>query len=164
MAAPLYGHINCEAGPPTNPQQPFEAARTDESFREETNDMENVVPQGWHTVTPRLVAHDAAKLVRFLKDAFGACGEYRADMPSVITIGDSIIMVSEAEMRTATRAFLYLYVPDTDETYRRALDAGAVSVEEPAETPYGDRRAMVTDPGGNDWQIATYAQSSSPKR
>jgi len=117
--------------------------------------MANSVPEGWHTVTPRLVAHDAAKLVRFLKDAFGASGEYRADVPSLMTIGDSIVMVSEAGIRSAMPSFLYLYVDDTDVTYRRALEAGAVSVEKPAETPYGDRRAMVTDPCGNDWQIAT---------
>lgn len=125
--------------------------------------MAKSVPEGWHTVTPRLVAHDAAKLVRFLKAAFGASGEHRAEMPSLITIGDSIVMVSEAGIRSSISSFLYLYVDDTDETYRRALEAGAVSVEEPAETPYGDRRAMVTDPCGNDWQIATYAQMEPRK-
>lgn len=103
--------------------------------------MANRVPVGWHTVTPRLVVRDTAKLVKFLKDAFGASGEFRADMPSLITIGDSILMVN-----------------DVDDTYRRALEAGAVSIEEPAQMPYGDRRAMVTDPCGNDWQIATYAE------
>lgn len=53
-------------------------------------------------------------------------------------------------------AFLYLYVDDIDTTYQRALAAGAVSLEEPTETPYGDRRGMVEDPCGNVWQIATY--------
>jgi PhnB protein len=49
---------------------------------------------------------------------------------------------------------LYVYVDDTDVTYRRALDAGALSMEEPLDTPYGDRRAMVRDPFGNIFQIA----------
>jgi uncharacterized glyoxalase superfamily protein PhnB len=53
-------------------------------------------------------------------------------------------------------AFLYLYVDDTDTTYKRALDAGAASLEEPWNTPYGDRRGKVEDPGGNIWQIATH--------
>lgn len=110
-------------------------------------------------MTPRLVAADASCLVRFLKDAFDASGEYRAEMPSVMTIGDSVLMVSEAGIRNARTSFLYLYVDDVDATYRRALEAGAVSVEEPAETPYGDRRAMITDPCGNDWQIATYRRT-----
>jgi uncharacterized glyoxalase superfamily protein PhnB len=53
-------------------------------------------------------------------------------------------------------AFLYLYVADTDATYKRALKAGAVSLEKPTDMPYGDRRAMIKDPFGNDWQIATF--------
>jgi uncharacterized glyoxalase superfamily protein PhnB len=53
-------------------------------------------------------------------------------------------------------AFLYVYVDDIDATYKRALEAGAVSLEEPWDTPYGDRRGMVQDPCGNVWQIATH--------
>jgi len=52
-------------------------------------------------------------------------------------------------------AFLYLYVDDVDTTYQRTLEAGAVSLEEPKDLPYGDRRGMVKDPFGNVWQIAT---------
>lgn len=70
-------------------------------------------------------------------------------------IGDSIVMASDGGgIRKPTSSLLYVYVDDTDATYRRALRAGAVSIEEPQQTPYGDRRAMVTDPFGNDWQIA----------
>ncbi len=65
-------------------------------------------------------------------------------------------MVSEVGPRDAMPAFLYLYVDDIDETYQRALKAGAESLEEPTDTPYGDRRCMVKDPGGNIWQIATH--------
>ncbi len=119
--------------------------------------MTSPLPEGWHTVTPRIVVDDPARLVQFLIDAFGATGEYRSDMPSLMRIGDSIVMVSGADFREPTRAFLYLYVEDPDATYDKALAAGAVSVEQPAETPYGARRAMITDPCGNDWQIATYA-------
>ena len=43
-------------------------------------------------------------------------------------------------------AFLYVYVADADETYRRALEAGAETLEAPLDTPYGDRRAMARDP------------------
>ncbi|MGH6798832.1 MAG: VOC family protein [Roseiarcus sp.] len=72
-------------------------------------------------------------------------------------IGDSIVMVSDGGgMREASLTFLYVYVENTDETYRRAIDAGARSIEEPADMPYGDRRAMVQDQWGNTWQIATY--------
>jgi PhnB protein len=118
--------------------------------------MTKNIPQGWHSVTPRLVVADTALLVEFLKEAFGATGEYRSDRPSVVTIGDSPVMVSDVGPREAMPSFLYLYVDDADTTYQRALHAGAVSLEEPAKTPYGDRRAMVQDPCGNVWQIATY--------
>jgi len=113
------------------------------------------VPAGWHSITPRLVVHEPAKQVAFLKRAFGATGEFSADRPSVIRIGDSLVMISGPDARKPMPAFLYLYVDDADATYQRALDAGAVSIEEPQDLPYGDRRAMVQDPCGNLWQIAT---------
>ena len=118
--------------------------------------MPTYVPEGFHSITPRLVARDPAGLVRFLKKAFDARGEFAGDAPSQLRIGDSIVMVSGAEPRNPTQAFLYLYVEDADATYARALEAGAVSLEEPADLPYGDRRGMVKDPYGNDWQIATH--------
>lgn len=119
------------------------------------------IPEGWHSLTPRLVVHDAARLVKFLRHAFGAIGDLRTDMPSVMRIGDSLVMVSSVGPRNAMPAFLYLYVDDADATYRRALEAGAVSLEEPGDMPYGDRRGMVEDPCGNIWQIATHRMDVS---
>jgi PhnB protein len=118
--------------------------------------MPKWIPEGWHSVTPRIVVHDPARLVAFLKDAFGASGNFATAAPCQMRIGDSIIMVSGAGVRDPMPAFLYLYVDDVDATYGRALKAGAVSLEEPEDLPYGDRRAMVKDPCGNDWQIATH--------
>jgi uncharacterized glyoxalase superfamily protein PhnB len=117
--------------------------------------MSKPIPEGWHSVTPRLVVHDAARLVEFLKQAFGAIGDFRTDIPSIIRIGDSLVLISSVGPREVMPAFLYLYVDDSDATYQRALKAGAVSLEEPQDTPYGDRRGMVKDPCGNIWQIAT---------
>ena len=121
----------------------------------ESTDRFNCVPEGWHTVTPRLVVRDAKQLVEFLKQVFGATGEYQAERPSVITIGDSILMVSETGIRSPMPAFLYVYVSDTDATYQRAIKAGARTLETPFDTPYGDRRCMVEDKWSNTWQIAT---------
>jgi len=116
------------------------------------------VPEGWHSVTPRLVVADPAKLVHFLKHAFGASGSFRHDGPSEIHIGDSIVMVSEAGVRDAMPAYLYLYLEDTDIAYRGAVEAGATVIEEPQDMFYGDRRATVRDPFGNIWQIATHKE------
>lgn len=119
------------------------------------------VPEGWHTVTPRLFVNDAASLVDFLEHAFGASGTFRTDGPSEIHIGDSIVMVGQAGPREAMPTFLYLYLEDTDEAYRRALEAGAIGLEEPSDMFYGDRRATVRDPLGNTWQIATHQEDLS---
>jgi uncharacterized glyoxalase superfamily protein PhnB len=107
------------------------------------------------------VVHDAARLVAFLKQAFGATGDLRTDFPSEIRIGDSLVMVSSVGRRDPMPAFLYLYVEDIDATYQRALEAGAVSLEEPQDMPYGDRRGMVKDPCDNVWQIATHKEDVS---
>lgn len=106
-------------------------------------------------MTPRIVVRDPAGLVTFLKTVFGASGDFHAERPTEMRIGDSVVMVSGDQYRDPMTAFLYVYVDDPDDAYRRALAAGAVSLEEPAETPYGDRRGMVRDAWGNTWQIAT---------
>ena len=120
--------------------------------------MTKSIPDGWHSITPRIVVHDPAKLVEFLNQAFGATGDFRTDSPSVIKIGDSLIMISSVGTRDAMPAFLYLYVENIDTTYQRALEAGAVSLEVPQDLLYGDRRGMVEDPCGNIWQIATHKE------
>ncbi|NUO71321.1 MAG: VOC family protein [Frateuria sp.] len=115
-----------------------------------------LLPEGWHTVTPRIVVQGAKEFVDFLVQVFGATGEFEQSRPSTIWLGDSVVLVSEVGVRGHTPAFLYVYVRDTDGTYARAVGAGARTIEPPFETPYGDRRCMVEDPWGNTWQIATY--------
>jgi PhnB protein len=121
--------------------------------------MKTRLPNGWHSLTPRIVTDDVGGLVEFLRRAFGATGEVHADRPAVMQIGDSMIMVSGVGPRVAMPAFLYVYLDDADAAYQRALEAGARSLEEPINTPYGDRRAMVGDRWGNIWQVATFNQS-----
>lgn len=106
-------------------------------------------PVGFHSVTPRMVVSDAVAAVEFLRDAFGVEGEVHAGRPAEVRIGDSVIMVTSVGERELFPAFLYVYVDDADRVYQRALGAGAVSLEAPLDTPYGDRRSMVRDPLGN---------------
>ena len=120
--------------------------------------MTKPTPEGWHSVTPRLVVHDAAILVEFLKQAFGATGDFRTDIPSVIGIGDSLVMVSSVGPRDAMPAFLYLYVDDIDTTYQRALEAGAVSLEEPKTC------RMATAAGWSKIRAETFGKSQLTKR
>jgi uncharacterized glyoxalase superfamily protein PhnB len=113
------------------------------------------LPDGWQSLTARIVTDDVAGLVAFLQQAFGATGEVPADRPTVLRLGNSNLMISATGPRPATAAFLYLYVDDTDATFERAVAAGARTLERPLDTPYGDRRAMIEDRWGNVWQIAT---------
>jgi PhnB protein len=117
---------------------------------------EEWIPPGWPRIIPRLFVDRPAECVSFIKDVFNATGELEADRPTILDIGASKIMVSGSNQREARSASLYVYVPDVDAAYRRALSAGASTIEEPADLPYGSRRAMVRDPWGNDWQIATH--------
>jgi uncharacterized glyoxalase superfamily protein PhnB len=112
------------------------------------------MPRNYHTLTPRIVVSDLDGAVQFLRTVFDGSGDVEEGRPAEIRIGDSVVMVSSAGERNLFPAFLYVYVADADETYRRALKAGAETVEAPLDTPYGDRRAMVRDPYGNVFQIA----------
>jgi PhnB protein len=111
-------------------------------------------PPGFHSVTPRMVVDDPVAAVEFLRAVFDATGETAPNRPAEVRIGDSLVMVSATGDRAAFPAFLYVYVDDVDTTCRRALQAGAVVVEAPLDTPYGDRRATVRDSYGNVYQIA----------
>jgi uncharacterized glyoxalase superfamily protein PhnB len=114
-------------------------------------------PDGWHTVTPRIIVRDPENLVSFIKRVFGGRGEFRPGRPAELRIGDSVIMISDGGgLRESVPAFLYVYVEDTDATFSRAIAANALAIEEPTDMPYGDRRATVRDEWGNTWQIATH--------
>jgi PhnB protein len=132
--------------------------------------MVKPVPEGYHNVTPYLVVSDAAKLLDFVQKAFGAKEKMRMPGPdgriahAEVTIGDSVIMMgSPAQPDQLMPAMIYLYVDDTDATYKRAVAAGAASIEEPNDAFYGDRRAAVKDATGNQWFIATAQEAVSPE-
>jgi PhnB protein len=106
------------------------------------------IPEGYHTVTPYLTVQGAAKLIKFLKQAFEAQETERITQPNgtighaEVRIGDSVVMMTDsAGERKPMPSAMYLYVHDTDATYKRALQAGATSMMEPADQFYGDRGA-----------------------
>lgn len=121
------------------------------------------VPPGLHSITPFLLPKGVPEVIDFLKRAFGGEELERHASPegtvlhAMVRIGDSIIEMGEAQGQWQPMpAVLHLYVPDTDATYRSAVGAGAVSLSEPEDKPYGDRAAGVRDPSGNIWYIATH--------
>jgi PhnB protein len=130
--------------------------------------MPKPVPDGYHTVTPYLVVEDAGRLIEFLTAAFGAKVRSSHKRPdgkvahAELGIGDSIIMLGSAQgdAKPMTTA-LYMYVPDCDALYRRALAAGGISIGEPKDQFYGDRHGGVKDPCGNTWWVATHIEDVS---
>jgi PhnB protein len=127
------------------------------------------IPEGYRAVTPYLVVPGVAQLMDFLKQAFGAEEVNRMARPDgtvmhgEVRIGDSVIMMGEVSGAfEPTAAMIHLYVEDVDATYRRALEAGATSVREPADQFYGDRSGGVKDRFGNQWWIATHVEDVSP--
>jgi len=50
----------------------------------------------------------------------------------------------------------HIYVRDTDAVYELALKGGAVTLQAPADQPWGERTANVKDAFGNHWYIATF--------
>lgn len=130
--------------------------------------MPSHIPEGFHTVTPYLVVPGVARLIDFLRDAFGAeeLGRYAgADgriMHAVVRIGDAMVEMGEpSEQWAPMPCALHLYVEDADAVYARAIQAGGVSLYEPDDKPYGDREGGVRDPSGNSWYIATRREQVS---
>jgi len=127
------------------------------------------IPEGFHTITPYLGVRHAERCIDFLKEAFDAQEIHRSTDPegvighAQLRIGDSMLMLSEAcEQWPATPCAVYLYVPDVDATYRRAVQAGASSLMEPADQFYGDRGAGVRDAFGNTWWLGTHIRDVPP--
>ncbi len=116
----------------------------------------------YRTVTPYLVVADANAEMTFLKAAFGAtevsCNRNpdQTVMHAELTVGNSLVMLGQAgEQWKPLPAALYLWVPDVDATYARALEAGAVSQFAPEDKPYGHRNAGVIDQNGVTWWIGS---------
>lgn len=127
-------------------------------------------PDGYHTVTPYLMVPGVAPLLDFLRQAFDAKETLvlkRPDggvMHAEVKIGDSTVMMGEPMGPwPAMPGSMYLYVDDVDTLYKRALQAGATSVMEPANQFYGDRHGGVKDASGNIWWIATHVEDVPPE-
>lgn len=75
----------------------------------------------------------------------------------MLKVGDSHLEMGESHGQyQPMKSMFYLYVPDVDAMYRRAIAAGATSMKEPADQPYGDRVGAVTDIFSNQWWVATH--------
>ena len=119
-------------------------------------------PPGYPSVSPYLIVDGAGRTIEFLVRTFearelrripGADGKL---LHAEVRIDDSVVMLTDgAPGWPPIPSHVHVYVPDVDATYRRALDAGGTSVQEPVKKDDEDKRGGVKDPGGTTWWIGT---------
>jgi uncharacterized glyoxalase superfamily protein PhnB len=119
-------------------------------------------PADYTTVSPYLIVDGASRTIEFLAAVFDAVELRRFPdsdgklMHAEVRIDDSVVMLADATADwPPVPSYVHVYVPDVDATYKRALDAGATSVQEPVQKGDEDRRGGVRDAGGTTWWIAT---------
>jgi PhnB protein len=139
--------------------------------------MARAIPEGYHSVTPYLIIKGAAKAIDFYKRAFGATELMRMPTPegrighAEIRIGDSAIMLADEypemghrspQSLGGTGVSLMVYVERVDETFKKAIAAGATEVQPLKDQFYGDRSGTLQDPFGHVWTIATHIEDIEP--
>ncbi len=119
-------------------------------------------PESYNSVSPYLIVNGAGETIEFVKIVFHASEIRRFPAPdgkimhSEVRIDDTVVMIADsAEGWPAISSHVHVYVPDVDDTYRRALAAGATSVQEPVKKEDEDKRGGVKDARGTTWWIAT---------
>ena len=113
------------------------------------------IPANYQTVMPILILNDASNFIAFAEKVLGAKETYKVMrdektiMHAEIMIGECTIMIADAtdKYRQQPGSF-FIYVTDADDTFKKALKAGATVLNKPSDQPYG-RSGGVTDPSGN---------------
>jgi len=120
------------------------------------------IREGFTTVTPYVRMREAG-LLDFLTAVFDAKETFnlRGSAGGVhreVRVGNSMLMIGEGGVEGTlpfAPAAFHVYVPDVDAAFQRAIAAGASSLGDPADRPYGERAGFVRDAFGNQWYIAT---------
>jgi PhnB protein len=137
------------------------------------------IPAGHHTLTPHLIVNGVAKAIEFYKEAFNAEELLRLPGPdgksimhAALQVGDSrFFLVDESPAMCVkgplslggTPVTIHIYVEDVDAAFKQATTAGAQTVMPPADMFWGDRYAVITDPFGHKWSLATHKEDLTPE-
>jgi len=118
-------------------------------------------PAGLGTVTPYLHPRRGDAVIAFLVRAFGATLVERHAAPdgvvhhAKVRLGDSTVEMGDAHgPYQPMPTMFYVFVPDADAAYARAVEAGATPLAAPADQASGAQRGGVMDPFGNQWYLA----------
>ena len=129
----------------------------------------NPVPAGYQSVIPYFAVPEPGAVLEFITAAFAAEPGLTMRSPdgaiqhAEARIGDCVLMMGRSASGRSNMT--YMYVPDVDAVYRRAMAApgAAKSLREPTDEWYGDRSAGVEDSQGNQWWLATHIEDLSPE-
>ena len=130
--------------------------------------MAQAIPRDYGAVTPYIVVKGAARLIDFLKAAFGAEERGRFPTPdgtlshAEVSIGGRVIQMFDAKPEWPdTPSFITLYVEDAEAIRDAAIKAGATEITPMGDNAWGDRMCRVRDPFGNIWWIQTHRHDVS---
>jgi len=138
------------------------------------------IPDGRDSLIPYLVLRDAAKAIDFYKQLFGAQELMRMTYPGTNKIAHAEIQIRNAVMMLGEEAPQYgavsplalngpspvnvfLYVPDVDAIFNKAVSMGAKGNMPPGDMFWGDRYCKFTDPFGHNWAVATHIKDVPPE-
>ena len=136
------------------------------------------IPEGYASVTPYIHVKDAAAALDFYAKVFGAVELERMEMPdgrighAEFSLGSSRLMLASEfpelealspETVGGSPVSLMVYVEDVDETFARALAAGAAEMRPVQDQFYGDRSGTLKDPFGHRWTISTHIEDVTPE-
>lgn len=111
-----------------------------------------------------LAVANIAATIEFLERVFGfARGVILPDTDgqpryAEMRHGDSVVMLirkGDATTPSGGAPALYTYVDDVDRALAQAREAGAGAADA-EDKPWGDRAAVITDPDGYRWVLATF--------
>lgn len=115
------------------------------------------IPSHYNRLMPYIIVPNAYKFLEFMKNVFDATEQAiipRSEgiiMHGELRIGEAVVMFADTtEQFSARPAGIFIYVENTDETYKKAMDAGSTSLMKPIQQEYG-YTCGFHDPFGNDW-------------
>ena len=140
--------------------------------------MAKSIPEDYPRLTPYLIVDGASAAIDFYSSVLGASERMRMAGPdgrvghAELEIGNSMIMLADEHLdmgvhgpRTVggTPVTLHVYVEDVDDTFERALKAGARALRPLENKFYGDRSGQFEDPFGHRWDVASHVEDVAPE-
>lgn len=144
--------------------------------------MTNPIPAGREGLIPHLVCSPASEAIAFYKRAFDAEEVSAVPAPDgvrlihgEVKIGDAVVFLADdfpeycgGKSQTATAlggtpVTVHRYVENVDAAFDQAVQAGATVKMPPADMFWGDRYAVVVDPFGHNWSLATHKHDPTPE-